>query len=151
LLLASARSRRLARDGYVLGLGTVAAAWLAMVAGGLVVLTDLELELSKDAAKANRIAEGIDRARAAKTVQPWSSEPYTQLAELEAQRGNTSQALADLRGALERDSEDWRLRLIEASLLRRAGDEAAAREAFQRAESLSPLPLVSVIFNPDQG
>jgi Flp pilus assembly protein TadD len=151
LLLASAPARPLARDGYLLGLGTVAAAWIAMVAGGLVVLTDLELDQSRHAARANQIDEAIDRANSAKTVQPWSSEPYTQLAELEAQRGDTSAALADIRSALERDSEDWRLSLIEASLLRRSGDEAAARGAFQRAESLSPLPLVSVIFQPNQG
>jgi hypothetical protein len=151
LLLASAPSRRPARDGYWLGLGTVAAAWIAMVAAGLVVLTDLELERSRDAAAADRIGEATDRARAAKTVQPWSSEPYTQLAELEAQRGDLSQALADLRQAEARDSEDWRLPLIEASLLQRRGDGAAAQSAFVRAQGLSPLPLVSVVFAPNQG
>jgi hypothetical protein len=151
LLLASAPARPLARDGYILGLGTVVAAWIAMVAGGLVVLTELELKQSRDAASADRIGEGIDRARAAKTVQPWSSEPYTQLAQLEAQRGDISQALVDLRQAEDRDSEDWRLPLIEASLQQRRGDGAAAQAAFRRAESLSPLPLVSVIFTPNQG
>ncbi len=67
LLLASAPARPLARDGYWLGLSTVVAAWVAMVAGGLVLLTNLELTQSRDAAAANRIPEGIDRARAAKT------------------------------------------------------------------------------------
>jgi hypothetical protein len=148
LLLASAPARPLARDGYLLGLVTVAAAWLAMVAGGLVVLADLELQKSKDAASENRIGEGIDRARAARTVQPWSSEPYTQLAELEAERGDNTQALAYLRQAEERDSQDWRLRLIEATLLRRRGDGVAAQEAYAKAQSLSPLPLVSIIFQP---
>ena len=51
LLLASAPSRPLGRDGYWLGLGTVAAAWVAMVAGGLVVLTEVELSQSRDAAR----------------------------------------------------------------------------------------------------
>jgi O-antigen ligase/polysaccharide polymerase Wzy-like membrane protein len=151
LLLASAPSRPLARDGYWLGLGTVAAAWIAMVAAGLVVLTELEMQKSRDAAAAGRIGEATDRARAAKTVQPWSSEPYTQLAELEAQSGDISQALTDLRQAEDRDSEDWRLPLIEASLLQRRGDGAAAHLAYQRAKSLSPLPLVSVVFPPSQG
>jgi hypothetical protein len=151
LLLASAPARPLARDGYILGLGTVVAAWIAMVAGGLVVLTELELTQSRDAGSADRIEEGIDRARAAKTVQPWASEPYTQLAQLEAQRGDLTQALADLRQAEDRDSDDWRLPLIEANLLQRRGDGAAAQAAFRRAESLSPLPLVSVIFSPNQG
>jgi O-Antigen ligase len=144
LLLTSAPTRPLARDGYLLGIGTVVAAWIAMVAGGLVVLTDLELQQSRDAASANRIGEGIDRARAAKTVQPWSSEPYTQLALLEGERGDISQALVYLRQAEERDSEDWRLPVIEASLLQRVGDGAGAHSAFERAQSMSPLPLVSV-------
>ncbi len=141
LLLASAPTRPLARDGYLLGVGTVVAAWVAMVAGGLVVLTELELTQSRDAASANRIGEGIDRARAAKTVQPWSSEPYTQLALLEADRGNVSQALAYLKQAEARDSEDWRLSLIEANLLLTRGDRAGAHTAIARAQSLSPVPL----------
>jgi Flp pilus assembly protein TadD len=122
-----------------------------MVAGGLVVLTELELKQSRDAASSDRIGEAIDRARAAKTVQPWSSEPYTQLAQLEAQRGDISKALAYLRQAEERDSDDWRLPLIEVSLQNRKGHQTAALRAFGRAESLSPLPLGSVIFSSNQG
>jgi hypothetical protein len=145
LLLVSAPSRRPAREDYWLGLGTVAAAWVAMVAAGLVVLTHLELDQSRNAASANQIGEGINRARAAKTVQPWSSEPYTQLALLESERGDLGRALSYLRGARARDPDDWRLWLIEASLLSRTGDGPAAHDAFTRAESLSPVPLESVL------
>jgi hypothetical protein len=151
LLTASAPSRPLARDGYWLGLGTLTAAWLAMVAGGLVVLAHLELDQSRDAAKANRIGEGIDRAQAAKTVQPWSSEPYTQLALLESDMGDLPQALAYLRQAEARDPEDWRLFLIEATLLQRSGSGTEARAAYIRAESLSPLPLEASGVRADQG
>jgi hypothetical protein len=145
LLTASAPSRRLSRDGYWLGLGTVAAAWIAIVAGGLVVLTQLELDRSRSAASADRIAEGIDRARAAKTVQPWSSEPYSQLALLESDMGDLPQALEYAHEARVRDPDDWRLWLIEASLLSRTGDGPGARAAYSRAESLSPVPLASVV------
>jgi O-Antigen ligase len=145
LLLASAPSRPLARDGYLLGVGTVTAAWVAMVAGGLVVLTHLELDRSRDAANANEIDAGIARARAAKTVQPWSSEPYTQLALLEEQRGDIPSALSALRQAEQRDSEDWRLPLIEARLQLKRGDETASSQAIKRAQGLSPLPLNSLI------
>jgi hypothetical protein len=150
LLTASAPSRPLARDGYWLGVGTVAAAWVALVAGGLVVLTQLELRQSRDAAGSQNIAEAIDRARAARTVQPWSAAPYTQLALLEQQRGDVPAALAALQQAEERDSEDWRLPLIEASLLQARGDGAAAQAAYRRAQSLSPLSLISVLY-PAQG
>ncbi len=147
LLLGSAPSHPLRRSGYWLGLGTVAAAWLAMVAGGLVVLTHVELDKSRDAASADRIGEGIDRALAAKTVQPWSSEPYTQLALLESQNGNVPQALAYLRQAQQRDADDWRLLVIEATLLQRRGDGAAAQSVYRRAQRLSPVSLLPIIYS----
>jgi hypothetical protein len=138
LLLASARSRPLARDGYLLGLGTVAAAWVAMVAGGLVLLTQIELDRSRSAAADGRIAEAIHRAEQAHTVTPWSAEPFIQLALLESDRGNLDQALRELGEAESRDSDDWRLPLIEASLQSRRGDRNAVRVALERSEALSP-------------
>jgi hypothetical protein len=148
LLLASARSRPLARDGYVLGVGTVAAAWVAMVAGGLVVLTQIELDRSRSAAADGRIAEAIHRAEQAHTVTPWSAEPLVQLALLDGDRGNIEQALSKLKEAESRDSDDWRLALIEASLQSRRGDDEAARMALERSEALSPK---FGTFGPAQG
>jgi hypothetical protein len=137
LLLASARSRPL-RDGYLLGVSTVAAAWLAMVAGGLVVLSQIELDRSRSAAADGRIAEAIHRAEQAHTVTPWSSEPFIQLALLEQNSGNLDQALRRLKEAESHDSEDWRLPLIEASLQSDRGDRQAIRAALERSEELSP-------------
>ena len=139
LLASSAPSRRLARGDYWLGMASVAVAWVGIIAGGLVVLSHLQLDQSRDAAAANRIDDGINRAEDAHTVQPWSAEPYMQLALLEEQRGDIDQALADLREAEERDSDDWRLPLIEARLQRTRGDEAAATIALERARRLSPM------------
>jgi hypothetical protein len=137
LLLASARSRPL-RDGYLLGVGTVAAAWIVMVAGGLVVLTQIELDRSRSAAADGRIADAIHRAEQAHTVTPWSAEPFVQLALLEGDSGNLDQAFKRLKEAESRDSEDWRLPLIEASLQSRRGDTQAIRAALERSEALSP-------------
>jgi hypothetical protein len=138
LLLASARSRPLARDGYLLGVGTVAAAWVAIVAGGLVLLTQIELDRSRSAAGDGRIAEAIHRAEQAHTVTPWSAEPYVQLTLLERDAGNPDQALQLLKEAESRDSEDWRLPLIEASLQSQRGDTQATRAALARSAALSP-------------
>jgi hypothetical protein len=138
LLLASARSRPLARDGYLLGVGTVAAAWVALVAGGLVVLTQIELDRSRSAAADGRIAEAIHRAEQAHTVTPWSAEPYIQLALLQEDSGNLDQALHLLKEAESRDSKDWRVPLIEASLQYRRRDTQAIRAAVERSEALSP-------------
>jgi O-antigen ligase len=139
LLTASAPSRRIARDGYWLGVAAVAAAWVAMVGGALVVLSELELKQSREAAAANHIQDAIDRARAARTVVPWSAEPYTQLALLEEQRGDFPQALSYLSDAEARDTDDWRLALIEARLQAERGDGSAAGMAIDRAHRLSPF------------
>ena len=138
LLLASARSRPLARDGYLLGVGTVAAAWVALVAGGLVVLTQIELDRSRSAAADGRITEAIHRAEQAHTVTPWSAEPYIQLTLLEQNAGNFDKALSLLREAESHDSEDWRLPLIEVSLQAQRGDTQAVRAALARSKALSP-------------
>jgi hypothetical protein len=148
LLTASAPVRRSTWDGYWLGLGTVVAAWLAIVAGGLVVLSDLELKRSREAAGAGNFSEAMDRARAAHTIQPWSAGPYTQLALLDQEQNDVPAALENIRLAQDRDSEDWRLPLIEASLQQQRGDVGAAQAAYRRAEQLSPLPLRSVVFAP---
>jgi hypothetical protein len=137
LLLASARSRPL-RDGYLLGIATVAAAWVVMVAGGLVVLTQIELDRSRSAAADGRIAEAIHRAEQAHTVTPWSAEPFIQLALLQDDSGNADQALRLLKEAESHDSKDWRLPLIEASLQSQRGDTQAIRAALARAAVLSP-------------
>jgi hypothetical protein len=139
LLLGSAPSRQLARNAYWLGAGTLATAWVAMIAGGLVVLSELELTQSRDAADRDQISEGINRAEDAHTVQPWSAEPYIQLALLDEQRGDPTQALVRVKQAEERDSEDWRLPLIEARLQAERGNQPAARMARERARNLSPL------------
>jgi O-Antigen ligase len=139
LIAASAPRPRLRRDSYWLGAATVAAAWVAMVAGALVVLTEVELDQSRDAAAADRIGEGIHRAEQARTVMPWSAEPYTQLALLEERRGDIEAALRNLEEAESRDSEDWRLPLIEARLQATRGDELAAWMALQRSRALSPM------------
>jgi O-Antigen ligase len=139
LLSASAPLPRLRRDSYWLGAVTVGAAWVAMVAGGLVVLAEIELDQSRNAAAADRIGDGINRAEQAHTVIPWSAEPYTQLALLEEQRGDIEGALRNLREAESRDSEDWRLPLIEARLQTRRGHELAARIALERSRALSPM------------
>jgi hypothetical protein len=143
LLSAAAPGRPLGRHAHWLGLGTLAVGWICIVAGALVVLTELKLEQSRDAAAEGRIADGLERAREARTVQPWSPEPYTQLALLEEARGDVDEALTRLEQARERDSEDWRLAVIEARLQEERGDAAAAQRALERARALNPnLPFL---------
>ena len=140
LLTASAPGRELTRDGYWLGLGAVATAWVSMVAGGLVVLSELKLDQSRDAAAEGRLDDAVERAEEAKTVTPFSPEPYIQLALVEELRGDLDRAVERLRQAQRRDTEDWRLALIEVRLQTGRGDEAAAQTAYERAgRALQPV------------
>jgi hypothetical protein len=148
LLVASAPSRRMVRNGLWLGFGTVVAAWIAIIGSAVVVLTEIELTRSRDAAGEGRIADAIDRARTARSIQPWSAEPYTQLALLEGQRGDLPAAFGYLRQAQERDSEDWRLVVIEARLQQQSGNHQEALGAALRAQNLCPFPLVSLADTP---
>ena len=144
LLVGSASSRPV-RNGTWLGLATVVAAWIAIVGGGIVALTQLELKRSRDAAAAGDYAAAADRARTARAIQPWSSKPYLQLAQLYGQNGDVPGALRYLGQAEQRDSNDWRLALVEGTLQQRLDRQRAAARAFKRAERLSPFPLVSLL------
>jgi hypothetical protein len=141
LITASAPLPRLRRDGYWLGAATVGVAWVAMFSGALVVLSEIELQRSRDAALSDQVSVGIHRAEDARTVTPWSAEPYLQLALLEEEQGNFEQALHQIKQAEDRDSEDWRLPLIESRLQVRAGNVGASVLALKRARDLGPMYL----------
>jgi len=149
LLTASAPLPRLRRDGLWLGATTVAVAWVAMVGGALVVLSEIELQRSRDAAAGNEITASIERAEQARTVTPWSAEPYLQLALLREQQGNYDEALRQLRQAESRDSGDWRLALIESRLQGERGKGQASVLALKRATELSPMYVE--LFQSQQG
>ncbi len=139
LLTASAPGRKLGEGRYWLGLATIGFAWIALLAGALAALEQLKLERSREAAAAGEVSRAIERAEEARTVQPFSPEPYTQLALLEEARGDLDEALERLAEARRRDSEDWRLALIEARLHRARGDEPAAQRSLAEARELNPL------------
>ena len=144
LLVGSAPSRAL-RQSTWLGLATVLAAWIAIVGGAIVVLTKVELQRSRDAAEAGDLSSAVDRARTARTIEPWSSEPYLQLAQLYGDNGSIPEALRYLQQAQDRDASDWRLALLESTFLQRLGRQGSATQAYQRAERWSPFPVVSLL------
>ena len=144
LLTASAPSARV-RNGLWLGFGTVVAAWIAIIGSAVVVLTHIELDRSRDAAGAGNVDQAIDRARTARSIQPWSAEPYTQLALLEEDRGDFPAALSYLGQAQDRDSQDWRLYVIKAGLQQESGDPEGELVSLYQAEALSPFPVADLV------
>ena len=113
------------------------------------VLSEIELQRSRDAAAGDEIVAGIDRAEQARTVTPWSADPYLQLALLREKQGDYEGALSELRQAESRDSEDWRLALIESRLQGERGKGEASVLALKRATELSPMYFE--LIQPQQG
>jgi hypothetical protein len=116
----------------------VLVAWLVVVVQAIPFLADQEVGASRRAAARGDIPAAVDHARSAQAVEPWASSPRLQLALAYEELGNNPPARRHLARAIERDSEDWRLRVVDARLAVKAGDIPAARRALARARSLNP-------------
>jgi O-antigen ligase len=119
----------------------VAAAALAfgfIIAEAIPLLADMEVRRSQDAVAAGNLPEALDRADSARSIQPWASSPYLQIALVEELGGRIPEARAAIEKAISHDREDWRLWLVAARLQTKAGAIAEARESLARAQELNP-------------
>jgi tetratricopeptide (TPR) repeat protein len=76
-----------------------------------------------------------DVARSARSLQPWSPEPWRLLGEAQLAQGSLASARKSFKRGLEEDSEEWELWLD----LGLASEGPARRRAFERAARLNPL------------
>jgi hypothetical protein len=129
---APARLRFGTRAALVLG------SWLAVVAVAIPFLAAEELGASERGLARGDVASALERARSAEAIEPWASTPRLQLALAYEQAGSLGAARRRIDEAIERDSSDWRLRIVDARLAVKAGDVAAGRRALARARSLNP-------------
>jgi hypothetical protein len=126
--LAGQVGRAVPRAGAAIAVALCAAALLAFLGNQAVA----------DAMNASdRLAwgEAADAARRARSLQPWSPEPWRLLGEVELAEGSLPAARRYFRSGLREDSADWELWLD----LGLASEGAARREAFARAGALNPL------------
>ena len=114
---------------------------LALGAAALLVLVSVAFAgnraVAEAAATADRAnyAASADAARTARTLQPWSAEPWRLLGEAQLARGDVEHARRSFSRGLRRDDGDWELWLD----LGLASDGAERRRAWRRAASLNPL------------
>jgi predicted Zn-dependent protease len=101
----------------------------------LAFLGNHALERSIDAMDGLEWREAGDAARRARSLQPWSPEPWRVLGEIELAEGSLAVARRHFRRGLSEDPDDWELWVG----LGLASDGAARREAFARAAGLNPL------------
>jgi O-Antigen ligase/Tetratricopeptide repeat len=76
-----------------------------------------------------------DAARSARTLQPWSPEPWRMLGEAQLAQGSLAPARRSFRRGLAEDPDEWELWLD----LGLASEGPARRRAFERAARLNPL------------
>jgi tetratricopeptide (TPR) repeat protein len=130
------------RDRFGWGIATLAAAWVAIIVAAISFLADNKINDSRDAARKGELAAAANDARDARAIEPWAADPRLQLALVEERRGRFEPALEQIRGAIDRSPDDWRLWLVRARIETRAGHIPAARAALAEARRLNPrLPI----------
>jgi hypothetical protein len=135
---------RLAADGkreqrrYGFAIAGLVLAWVAALALTGPLLVDHEIDQSDAAVRAGNLASAVDHAETARSIEPWATSPYLQLALLAEREGNYPLALDRIDEAIEREEDSWLLYYVRARIEHRAGDEAAAAAAFAEAKRLNP-------------
>ena len=80
------------------------------------------------------MSEAADSARTARTLQPWSPEPWRVLGNVQHAEGSLAAARRYYRSGLRKDPDEWELWLQ----LGLVSDGRARRAAFARAAELNP-------------
>jgi O-antigen ligase len=111
----------------------VAVALAAIMCAAVPMLAQDRLERSQAAAARDDIAGAVDAAQDARSLQPWASSPYLQLALVEEQAGDLRQANRYVKDAIERDRSDWGTWLVAARIQTKAGLIRQARHSLDQA------------------
>jgi hypothetical protein len=138
LALVTMEAPRVPRRRFPILLAVTVVAWLFVCAAAIPLLSDLEVRKSQSAFRAGDAQLALNRAGEARRIQPWAATPYLQLALVQESLADYGAARRSIRGALERDDDDWRLWLVEARIAAAQGDSAASARSLARARKLNP-------------
>ncbi len=115
----------------------VAVSLAAIMCIAVPMLAQQRLEQSQAAADRGDVAEAVNAAKGARSLQPWASSPYLQLALIEEQANDLGQANRYVKDALQRDRRDWSIWLVAARIQTKAGLIRQGRRSLRRAEALN--------------
>jgi tetratricopeptide (TPR) repeat protein len=110
----------------------------AILAQGVALLGDRELQASKAAARRGDIAAAVARANNARRIEPWAASAYLQLALVSEQARDYHAAEEWVSRALRRDPSDWQAWYLSARFETELGHIAKANSRLQRAIELNP-------------
>lgn len=125
--------------GFRLAVVGLAAAWLSAIALVGPLLVERELGASRDAVAAGEVANAIEHADTARSIEPWAASPYVQLGLLAELQGDYPVAAERFTQAIDREDRNWQLYYLRSRVERQAGDSAAAAADLRRARQLNPL------------
>lgn len=139
-------SRRRAAGGeqaeqrrFGLAVAGLAAAWIAALALVGPLLVTRELHSAEAAAERGELANAVEHAENARSIEPWAASPYVLLGLLAKAQGEYPLAASRFSQAIDREDRNWQLYYLRAGAEREAGDEAAAAADLARARQLNPL------------
>jgi O-antigen ligase len=124
---------------FAFAVAGLATAWISAIALIGPLLVERELNASRDAAASGGIANAIEHADTARSIEPWAATPYVQLGLLAELQGDYATAAERLTQAIDREDRNWQLYYLRSRVEREAGDDAAAEADLQRARRLNPL------------
>ena len=126
------------RLGLAVGLTVIVLALLAVGTEGLGLVTRLHIQDSQSAAARGNLVAAANDAVSAKSLEPWASTPYLQLALVNEQAGQLPEASRWIGQAIDRDRNDWRLWLTQTRIQVERGQAAAAVRSARHACTLNP-------------
>src|SRR5262249_49107480 len=128
------------RRGVAIALGTAVAliGIFTIGAEGVGLASQLKLNESQSASARGDLVSAANAASDARSIQPWSSAPYLQLALVGEQAGQLRQAEHWIGQAIDRDRNDWQLWVTQARIQTKLGDAVAAVSSLQECRRLYP-------------
>ena len=121
----------------------------AFGASGLAWLADADLRGSRAAVAAGSLQKAADRAARARALTPWAGSPWLQLALVAERDGDLAASRTAIGEAIEREPENWRLRVVAARVATKDRAVRDARSALAAARRLNPRsPLLGSLDAP---
>jgi O-antigen ligase len=135
---AEAEGPRREDRGFRLAVVGLAAAWISAIALIGPLLVDRELDASRDAAAAGNLANAIEHADTARSIEPWAASPYVQLGLIAEAQSNYDAAAERFTQAIDREDHNWQLYYLRSRVERAGGNPADADADVERARQLNP-------------
>ena len=136
---AAANGRGKNQGGVGFAIAGLAVAWITALALIGPLLVDREINASQAAAAEGNFGVAVEKAKTARSIEPWAASPYVQLGLLAEVEGDYASAAAQITKAIDREEDNWLLYYLRSRIEHEGGDEAAARADHARALELNPL------------